>query len=280
MTTSVSLIDVINRFIESDEVTLPVFNTAASRIQQELAKKEPNIGIIEKIITMDQALSTQVLKFANSSFYRGLAEISTVRTAIMRLGMDETERVLVLAISRQHFKSTDPFIDSLMKKLWQHAVGCAYGAVWLSSRHPYGIEKSQAFLGGLFHDVGKLLILVIIEQIKQKNKALKITESLLMESMAELHAQVGHKLLAQWNMPESLSVIASDHHAKGELDDKNILLLLVRMANLACHKQGIGLDQKPSLILSATQEASLLNLTEIDLAELEILLEDTVLLRN
>ena len=279
MAAPLSLVDVINRFIESDAVTLPVFNSASSRIQQEMAKPEPSIQVIEKIITSDQALSSQVLKIANSSFYRGLAEIGTVRAAILRLGFKEIEQVVVLATSRQHFKSSDKTINLLMKKLWQHAVGCAYGTVWLARRYTYGVDQSQAFFGGLFHDVGKLLVLVIIEQVKRRNKTLKITDALLLEAMDKLHPREGAKLLAQWNMPEYFCVIARDHHSV-EIDDKNFLLLLVRMANMVCHKLGIGLSKNPTLILPATLEAGLLNLTEIDLAELEIVLEDTAVLAD
>jgi HD-like signal output (HDOD) protein len=279
MTAPVSLVDLINQCIESDAVKLPVFNTAASRIQQELAKKEPSIPVIEKIITADQALATQVLKIANSAFYRGLAEVGTVRAAVMRLGMQEIEKVVLLATSRQQFNSTDKIINVLMKKIWQHAVGCAYGTLWLSRRHAYGVDQGQAFFGGLFHDVGKLLVLVTIEQIKKKNKTLKIPEALLLEAMAKLHARLGAKLLGQWNMPDYFCVVARDHHGQG-VDEKNMLLLLVRMANLVCHKLGIGLENDPALTLPATLEASLLNLTEIDLAELEIVLEDTAVLRD
>jgi HD-like signal output (HDOD) protein len=279
MSAPVSLIDVINRFIESDSVVLPVFNSASSRIQDEIAKNEPSIQVIEKIITSDQALATQVLKIANSAFYRGLKEVGTVRSAIMRLGMKEIAKVVLLATSRQHFKSTDKIINGLMKKLWQHAVGCAYGAVWLARRHTYGIEQSQAFFGGLFHDVGKLLVLVIIEEIKRRNKQLKITDALLLEAMDRLHAREGGKLLEQWNMPEYFCVIAREHH-RPDIDDKNILMLLVRMANQVCHKLGIGLVHDPGLVLPATLEADLLNLSEIDLAELEIALEDTAVLAS
>ncbi|NCC77372.1 MAG: HDOD domain-containing protein, partial [Clostridia bacterium] len=244
MSAPLSLIDVINRFIESDSVVLPVFNSASSRIQQEIAKNEPSTQVIEKIITSDQALATQVLKIANSSFYRGLNEVGTVRAAIMRLGIKEIAKVVLLATSRQHFKSTDKTINRLMKKLWQHAVGCAYGAVWLARRHTYGVEQSQVFFAGLFHDVGKLLVLVIIEQIKRRNRELRITDDLLLEAMDRLHAREGGKLLAQWNMPEYFCVIAREHHAQ-KIDEKNILMLLVRMANLVCHKLGIGLVHDP-----------------------------------
>jgi HD-like signal output (HDOD) protein len=279
MAAPVSLIDVINRCIESGEVRLPVFNSAAARIQQEKAKKEPNLQVVEKIITSDQALSTQLLKIANSSFYRGLAEVGTVRAAITRLGTTEIEKIVLLATSQAQFKSSDKTINLMMKKLWQHSVGCAYGTVWLARRYKYGVDQSQAFFAGLFHDVGKLLILVVIEQVKRKSPTLKITDALLIEAMARLHAREGYKLLTIWNMPEYFCVIARDHHT-AEIDDKNYLLLLVRMANLVCHKLGIGMEKDPSLVLPATLEANLLNLTEIDLAELEIILEDTAVLSS
>jgi HD-like signal output (HDOD) protein len=277
MITSVSLIDVISQCIESGEINLPVFDTNAARIQQEMAKEEPDLQIIEKIINSDQALASEVLKIANSSFYRGLAEVGTVRAAIMRLGVKEIGRIVLLAASKQHFKSTDKTINKMMKKLWQHAVGCAYGAVWLAKRHTYGVDQSQAFFAGLFHDVGKLLILVVVEQVKQKKSTLQITDALLTEAMANLHAGGGSKLLKQWNLPEYLCIIARDHDST-EIDDKNYLLLLVRMANLVCHKLGIGLEHDAALALPATFEAHLLNLSEIDLAELEITLEDTAVL--
>ncbi len=274
MAASASLVDIINRFIESDAVTLPAFNTTALRIQQELARTEPDLRIIERTITSDQALSSQVLKIANSTFYRGLTEVSTVRAAIMRLGLAETGKVALLATSRHHFDSREKNLNLLMKKLWQHSVGTAYGAAWLAKRYNYGVDQGQAFFCGLFHDVGKLFILMVIEQIKRKSTAIKITDALLMEAMAKLHAREGGKLLARWNMPESFQLVAREHHSM-EVDERNLLLILVRMANLVCNKLGIGLEANPSLLLPATLEASLLNVSEIDLAELEITLEDT-----
>jgi hypothetical protein len=53
---------------------------------------------------------------------------------------------------------------------------------------------------------------------------------------------------------------------------------MVRLSDLACIKLGIGLRKDPSLVLSTSEEAVLLNLSEIDLAELEIFLEDTKIL--
>ncbi len=270
----VSFIDIVNQYIESEEITLPVFSASAMRVQQELVKKDPDISVLEKTIAGDQALSSQVLKIANSSFYKGLSEISTVRAAIMRLGMKEIGNVVMLAASKKHFKSGDKQISVVMKKLWQHSVGCAYGAVWIAKRHEYGVDISHVFFAGLLHDVGKLFILMVIENIKKRSPATRITDTLLNEAMQRLHAAQGYQLMMKWNMPEKFCVVARDHD-EAEFDTKNYLLIIVRMANLVCHKMGIGLFQDASLVLPATLEANLLNLSEIDLAELEIMLEDT-----
>ena len=279
MAAPISLIDVINRFIAADTITLPVFNNAAVRLQMELVKPEPDLRVIEQVITSDQALSSQVLKIANSAFYRGLVEVGTVRAAIIRLGMREIGRIVLMAASEQHFRSRDRTIALVMKKLWQHSVGCAYGTAWLARRRDCGVEQSQAFFAGLFHDVGKLFVLMVIEQIKRKNKSLKLTDSLLMEAMNRLHAREGSRLLTRWNMPGHLHVIARDHH-NAEIDAQNRLLVLVRMANLVCRKLGIGLAEDGSLLLAATPEANLLGLTGTDLAELEGALEDTRVLSS
>ena len=115
MAAPISLIDVINRFIAADTITLPVFNNAAVRLQMELVKPEPDLRVIEQVITSDQALSSQVLKIANSAFYRGLIEVGTVRAAIIRLGMREIGRIVLMAASRQHFRSSDRIIGVVMK---------------------------------------------------------------------------------------------------------------------------------------------------------------------
>ena len=279
MENSSSFLDSINRAMAEGTVVLPVFSASALKVQRELVKKDADTRVVESILAGDQSLSSQVLQMANSAFYKGLVEVKTVRAAIIRLGMREIGRIVLMAASEQHFRSRDRTIALVMKKLWQHSVGCAYGTAWLARRRACGVEQSQAFFAGLFHDVGKLFVLMVIEQIKRKNKSLKLTDSLLMEAMNRLHAREGSRLLTRWNMPGHLHVIARDHH-NAEIDAQNRLLVLVRMANLVCRKLGIGLAEDGSLLLAATPEANLLGLTGTDLAELEGALEDTRVLSS
>ncbi|MDK9708971.1 MAG: HDOD domain-containing protein [Desulforhopalus sp.] len=277
MQKSASFLDVINESIASGNVVLPVFSAAALRIQQELIKKDPDMKVFETLLSGDQSLSSQVLQMANSSFYQGLVEILTVRSAIVRLGMQEVGRLVLLVATRNQFRSKDPELNVLMKQLWQHAVGCALGVKWLMRRCKFDELESHAFFAGLFHDIGKLFVLMVVDQMKEKNKQLPVTHALLLEAMGSLHCDQGYKLMRQWNLPEEYCVVTRDHHRK-DYDNKNYLLVLVRLADVACIKLGIGVTKDESIVLSTREEARLLNLSEVDLAELEIMLEDTAIL--
>ena len=269
-----SFVDEIERVIAAGEVTLPVFNPTALRVQQELVKKEPDSRILEQLITGDQSLSSQVLRMANSAFYRGLANIMTVKAAIVRLGMREIGRIVLLSASQNQFRTTDPEINTVMKKLWQHSAGCALAANWLAKRCKFADLSTQAFFAGLLHDVGKLFVLMVIEQVKKKNTTLTMTDALFLEAIDTLHTKQGFALMQQWHMPEHYCLIVRDHH-EPDVDTKDYLLLIVRLADMACQKLGIALTPQPTLNLAATIEAGVFNLSEIDLAELEVTLEDT-----
>jgi HD-like signal output (HDOD) protein len=92
-----------------------------------------------------------------------------------------------------------------------------------------------------------------------------------------LHTRQGYSLMKHWNMPEEYCIVVRDHH-EPSVDPRNTLLILVRLADMACHKLGIGMRLLSEVNLAATPEANLLELSEIDLAELEIMLEDTTAL--
>lgn len=273
MTGTKSFIDAIEKFIQSGKVNLPVFNPNAMRVQQELIRTDPNMHVIEKLIVRDQALASEVLKLANSAYYRGLVEVKTVKAAIIRLGMREIGRVVLIAASKTQFRIGDKELRYLMQKLWQHSAGNGIAANWLAKKCNYEELGGQAFFAGLLHDIGKLFLITVIEQAKLR-KTGKITRAQLMEVIDTLHTAEGYALMKKWNMPDQYAEIVRDHH-EPEIDPKDTLLVIIRLADMVCHKLGIGLKSDPDINLAATPEAHILELTEVELAELEIMLEDS-----
>lgn len=270
-----SFIEIIEEQLTSSNARLPVFNTTAMRVQQEIAKADPDIHLIEKLIVSDQSLTAKVLSVSNSSFYKGLTQVDTVRNAIVRIGINEVSNIVMMVTHENNFRSKDPFVHGIMRKLWRHSVGCGMGSNWLAKKCALHGLAHEAFFAGLLHDVGKLFILTVIDDLKNTDDFdIRPSDSLLVEAMNSLHTHHGYSLMVQWNLPEKYCHIVRDHH-QDAFDQEDMLQALVRLANKACRKLGIGMDAEPSLVLAATPEAEALNFSEVDLARMQIMLEDS-----
>ena len=274
MQNEAALTDVIQRQLESGNAELPVFNPIAQRIQKETACEEPDFHLIEQLIVKDPALASEVLKMANSSVYRGLTEVTSIRNAIVRLGANEVANIVTLVTHENNFRSRDPFMHKIMRKLWGHSLACAVGSQLIAQKSGLLELAQEAFLAGLLHDIGKLLIIKIIDDVlSSKQMPIHFSASLLEDALDRLHTECGYTLMAQWNLPGQYIEIARNHH-EDKYDIKNLLLVIVRLVNNACRKLGLGLRHDPSIALIMTTEFQLLNLNDLDIAELEIRLED------
>ncbi len=276
MDQGLSLIDQINEFVRKENFQLPVFNEISMRILRMARHEDFDIREMTHLIYQDQVLVAEVLRAANSPFFGGLSVITTVRDAIVRLGSRQVCELVLIAAERIHYRARDKRFNKLLNKLWKHSVACAIGSQWLARRLNYHEQDNEAFIGGLVHDIGKLFLLRVIDTMQESEKnSFKISYELSYEIIRSFHAEQGYKLLSQWNLPKIYCEITRDHHSQ-EFDTENVPLMLVRLTNQACTKLGLGINHDPSIILFSTPESAALRLKEIVLAELEVMLEDTM----
>jgi len=270
-----SLLQMIEDTIASGEITLPARNQTARQLQGILANADYDIQEILDLIESDQALTAEVLRVANSPFYGGLSEVTTVRKAVVRIGGPEVVRLAIAATEKRSYQVRDRDLAGSIARLWDHALGVALAARWLARKLGYGDLESEAFIAGLLHDVGKLLLIRVIDELKAAGKlAHGLSEPILCEVLQSGHTRHGALLLEHWGLPEAYRNVVRQHHDDG-CDEHGTLLLLVRLANLACRSLGIGMREDRSLNLSASEEAHALDARDVLLAELSIMLEDS-----
>ncbi len=268
-----SIIDIIKQQIRKEE-SLPVLSPKALKIQSEAVKKEPDFAVLTRLIRMDPTLTSQVLKTANSPFYRGLGDVETIKDAIVRLGQTEMVNIIMKVVHQQKFKSKNPLIRSYQNRLWSHSVSCAIGSLWTARYLGMADLVPKAFIAGLLHDMGKLYLLTALEKIlESKNSGFKPPPQLIDKILDSLHSALGNNLLTKWNLPEQYRVIARDHHIEN-FSHTDLLLMIVRLVNAVCNKmEKNDLNIDLSGIVSS-KEADILGMPEIGVAELEIALED------
>jgi HD-like signal output (HDOD) protein len=271
-----SLVEFVTDYLSSNTLELPVFHSVSLKLQQMLAKGNYSINEVMEVISEDQALASKILRVANSPFYSGLSKVSTIRDAIVRLGAQEVANLTMMASQQDFYRSDNDLLNRNMHILWNHALGCAIGTKWLATKVGYKDLAQEAFLAGLLHDIGKLFLLKVLDELAGTAQlSISLSGALIQEVLDSLHTQQGHLLMQKWNLPEIYCQIVLNHHQE-EYGFDDIPTTLVRLTNLACRKAGAGMHREPSLVLLTTREAQFLGIKEIVLAELEITIEDSI----
>jgi HD-like signal output (HDOD) protein len=279
MLTEQSLVDIIHERISSQTLQLPVFHPVALKLMNILAKEDYSITQVAQMIIEDQALSSHVLRMANSAFFGGLSKVTTIRDAIVRLGARQVTNVVTVVTQSQQYRTKDRTMAVYMQTLWKHALGCALGTKWFAEKTGYKELAPEGLLAGLLHDIGQLFLLQVLEDVQASEPELALSKPVIVEVLQHMHVEQGTMLMQHWNIPELYGEIVRQHHAE-TYDTHNTLLLMVRLVDMACKKVGIGLHHDPSMVLAATAEAQALDVKEVVLAELEIMLEDAMTLSN
>ncbi len=277
MSSDRSLASMIYERVESGGQDLPIFNRVAIKLQQVLKDEDASVNQIERLILQDQVLAGHVLRSANSAFFAGLNSIGTIREAIIRLGMKQVASLVMMEAQKHACSSNNPIIKKYMPVLWGHAYISAIGSRWLLERSGFKELRDEGFLAGLLHNIGELFLLKIMEEIVAELGSDKpFSDVVIKEVIVSMHNEQGYQLLKNWNLDEVYCVAARDHH-KPFSDEDEVLLQVVRLIDQGCDKVGIGEEPDDSIVLAVSEEAHILGINEIQLAEFEVLLEDTAI---
>lgn len=274
--TEKSLLERVDEHLRARDTHLPVIDQIGMRVRCVVGSGDFDLREVETLINQDPVLAAAVMRGANSAFYRGIHKVTTVGDAVARIGARQVANLVLLETQRKNFTSGTPELREMFRALWRHSVACAAGSEWLARRLRFHEIADHAFVAGLLHDLGKLLLLRVIDELQSEDPdAGRITERLTRELLESFHADRGAMLMQAWELPEIYCHVAREHHAE-RFDPDDVLLVLVRLVNRACHRLGIGTLHTPDLDLVATPEARALDASDLLLAELEVLLEDAL----
>src|SRR5579863_3875624 len=173
----------------------------------ELAQ-DPDIemGKVAKALSMDSALSTKVLRIANSPLYAQRRKSENLRQALVVLGLNAT---LTLALSFSLVKSLRGAKPNGLnyKFYWRRALLAATAARALGDVMRQTLAE-EIFLAALLQDVGMLALDQAVPDLYRDGEKLQRDHATLAEHEKKRvqadHAYVGGWLMRTWNLPERL----------------------------------------------------------------------------
>lgn len=228
----------------SDLPTIPVVATKVMQlIESECATAEE----LAKVVASDPAVAARVLKISNSSFYGCQRQIQTLSHAIVVLGFATLKSLVVAASVKQVYQ---PY-GLTEKMLWEHSFGAGLAAR-IIAKETRLVSEEEAFLGGLFHDIGKIIMNFMNSKQFQDAMQRCYNDGVTFEEAERqvysyTHAEVGGLVIKKWNFPDMLMRAVLNHHTFEFAEDEDSyqvsLTCVVGLANLFCHKVGIGMRE-------------------------------------
>jgi|GEM_PF-1048474 len=268
------LTEQIREIALSGDVSLPPLPEVGMRVLTLLGDQDRvDVSDLAEAVHSDPAIAASLLRMANSAFYGGLQSVTDLDRAITRLGLTRVGSLVTTLVHKGQFESANKFQAAMLQQMWDHAVVTALAARHLARL--VGSDGEESYLAGLFHDIGKLLVLKAIDHLAATHKDFELMPIILDEVLDVAHADLGHRILSEWGMAESICRAVLAHH--DEIDDvEDGLALRVQAADAISKKIGSHPRPEPDLVLGDVPAIERLGLTEIEVAALTVDLEDEI----
>ncbi len=225
--------------------TLPAITT---QIMSIISDSESSSEDLMKAVTPDQSLTTMILKMANSAFFGMSRKVSSLQNAITILGFRAIRNIVLAKSVFESFRNVGFEKKFDIRTFWEHSFLCALAAKVIAEK--LKAEKSDFFVAGLIHDIGKLIIYItfpikfmeILELAgpigpnyhKAERKVLGIT-----------HDEVAMALLNRWLFPEKLVEAVGFHHRPCLSQESFLFPGTIYAADLLVYGSGVNEQGKP-----------------------------------
>ncbi len=259
---------------------LPAMPQVAAKVLELSSDPNTSAAQLQQVIGDDQAMTARILKIANSAMYSCSRKIKTLTEAIVMLGFNSIRSLVVTSAARNLYNTKTNRTGLKERLLWEHSIGAAFACRFLAEKHHPSLTE-EAFLAGLMHDIGKLVLNLrmpekfdeIVQVVYNENRPFVTTEH---EVFGFDHTHVGAMLANKWKLSPMLEEVIRDHHTEEKFSADNHLLLYLDLANKLTRKMGIGFIDDPDLDIVGCPANQLLNLPAETFEEVAEILQETL----
>lgn len=209
---------------------------------------EATLQDMAQIVDKDAAISAKLLQLVNSAFVGARKAITNVEQAVVYLGLDTVRNLAISVSVQQVFRRVETNGLLSIDRFWHHSFLNALLARNIAVAIDYP-EPSEAYLAGLLHDVGKLLLWMafpgkyaplLLKGIRCHNARLTFLEE---EKLFVNHCEAGAWLCEQWQLPALLAdAIRYHHHDLEEVEQALPLTRITHLTDLLSHSDCAGQD--------------------------------------
>ncbi|MDP0498940.1 MAG: HDOD domain-containing protein [Verrucomicrobiota bacterium JB022] len=222
--------------------SLPSLASLTRTLQENLSDKGADLERVTSVIEKDTALTSRILRLANSAYFTQGEQLTSVFEAVARLGMTQIRNMVTTHRVLQDAQHLAPNFN--WRVLWMHNVAVSMASEDLCDI--LGLE-TPPFLaaGGLVHDLGKVILsdLYPDHYLRVLTRAYETARPLVIEERSLFstdHEEVGAVFARESGFPENLTAIIAFHRAPENGGDYAVQASVVQLANYFVKVFGLG----------------------------------------
>jgi HD-like signal output (HDOD) protein len=197
---------------------------------------------VVQLVSYDKSIAAQCLRIANSPLYGRARETESIHAAVLSLGIQRVEDILLTCCLHKFSSGAKWATDS--GAFWRHSLGCAVVCRELAERIRYP-DPDKAYLAGLLHDLGILVNSLAYPEEYGKVLAVATEKGIPLaeQEMHELgftHCESGSILGNMWQLPRAVNEVIAHHHDVSKAPGDNPLVALVHVGDMLCRLRGLG----------------------------------------
>lgn len=227
--------------VARDGLQLPPMPESMLRVQRLVDSPDCDVAALSRELERDPTLATKIVGVSNSTYYAGLEAVSSLRDAVIRIGLRETRNiVLVIAMRSRVFRI--PGFRSETEALWRHSLAASITTQETAAL--VGLDPDQGFLAGLIHDLGRIAMLMVSGEVLHASRARSGPSPETLGSILDrVHMPLSALLAESWHLPSDLIEALHWHHSpQGAPDRSRGLAGAIRAGDLLAHDLEGGLD--------------------------------------
>jgi HD-like signal output (HDOD) protein len=247
---------------------LPPMPQTVLKAREIMANPNSDFKELGELLETDQAIAAKVLKLANSSYYGLSGKVSSIQHASVVLGHKALGELITMGGTASILGKTLEGYGLDSGALWKHSLGVAFGSRIIANRRSPALSN-DAFVSGLIHDAGKLILDQHILERKELFQEFMADgrQSFLAAEKQILefdHSEIASEVCKNWNIPQALATAIKYHHypSRSQGDE---LAYIVHMADAITMMTGLGLGVDGMLYEVDNEAMNVLGLQEEDL---------------
>ena len=205
----------IKRQILKDIQGIPTFPDNVMELLNMCVSDDADIDDIASRIKRDVALSTDVIRMANSAGFITAARVDDINKAVVKIGLKNVRSILLASTARKILESR----YSMFSDIWEHCNRAAFYSRIIMVKCKRHSDAESAYMAGLLHDLGHIILMAAdadaIKKISYLARDRNIINSTVMEELVLgiSHSEIGGLVAEKWNFYPMLIEIIRFHHA-------------------------------------------------------------------